>query len=174
MSMRKQFQYLSNAGTRITAATACLFAALLALHAPSEVHSQNIIWVHDGINLPAHRLRGQSFAEEHLKAGVLKFYVSVCTFPAADKKKIRRYEIRKTLYAASGVIVMANLCNDILPNASQQEAFVAGYNARMDMKIGQELGREWKEVIEKQVEIQRRRHPKGTLQAGDIESETPY
>jgi hypothetical protein len=172
--MRKQFQYYYSACTRMRAAAAFLFAAFLALHAAGEVHAQNIIWVHDGVNLPAHRLRGQALAEEHLKAGVLKFYVSVCTFRRPDKKYIRSYEIRKSLYRASGVIVMANLCNDIIPNASQQEAFVAGYNARMDLKIGKKLGREWKEVIEKQVEIQRRRHPKGTLQAGDIEFETPY
>ena len=146
----------------------------IVMSVASAALAQNVIWVHDGQNLPEHRLRGQARAQADVKAGSEKYYVSVCTFPMADKKLIRSYEIRRELYKESRIVVMANLCNDIIPNAFQQDAFVAGYNSVMDPVIGQRLGHGWKAGIEKLVRAQLRKHPKGTLQADDIEFETPY
>lgn len=147
---------------------------VVLLSSPAISHSQGIVWVHDGQDLPQHRLRGQVRAETDLKAGVSKLYVSVCTFPMPDKKHIRSYEIRKALYKAVHVLVMADLCNDLIPNASQQNAFVTGYNGVMEAAIGKRLGPAWKAPIEKQVAMELRKHPEGTLQAGDIASDTPY
>ncbi len=148
--------------------------ALLIAFVSFPAVAQNVIYVHDGINLPAHRARGQLRAETDLKAGLEKFYVPVCTFPAADKRQIRAFEIRKALYQTSKVIMMADMCNDIVPSGSQQQAYVDGYNAVMEPAIGKRLGHEWRAVIEKQVSAVLRKHPKGNLRAGDIQFETPY
>lgn len=144
------------------------------LSVPAATCAQSFVWVHDGRNLPEHHARGQARAMEDLNSGVLKLYVPICTSPRAEKKQVRSYEIRKALYQTSRVTVMANLCNDIMPNASQQEAYVTGYNAVMDPVIVKRFGRDWKEKIEKQVVILQRKQPAGTLQAKDIAFETPY
>jgi len=139
---------------------------------PAQAHT--VVWVHDGRNLPEHRSRGQSAAASDLKAGSLKFYLPVCTFPVPEDGHIRAYEIRKALYRASGITAMDDLCNDVIPNASQQEAYVSAYNAVMNAAIVKKLGRHWKETIDQQVALQLRAHPKGKLQARDIVSDTPY
>lgn len=158
------------------ALAAIYFAAVLVscYHSPGIASSQNVLYVHDGINLPAHRLRGETRARADLKTGAVKLYVPVCTFPSEDRRPVRQYEIRKALYRDVGINVMADLCNDILPNASQQEAFVAGYNSVMDLHIAKQLGKGWEKSIDQQVRTELRRNPRGTLRAKDIEFETPY
>ena len=94
--------------------------------------------------------------------------------PLCRRKEIRRVEIRKALLKASGVAALVDRCNDILPDATRQAAFVEGYNAVMAPAIAAALGSDWQTRIEKQVETQRRRHPKGKLRASDIASDTPY
>lgn len=149
-------------------------AVFFAAYHPGTVHSQNILWIKDFSDFSVYRLRGEAVAKQDLTAGLLKFYVSICTFPPGPPKEIRTYEIRKALYLASGITVMADLCNDMLPNAFQQDAFVKGYNSVMDEAITRRLGLGWKESLEKQVAVQLRKHSKGKLRARDIEFETPY
>lgn len=159
------------------ALAATYLAAVLVscYHSPGIASSQNVIYIHDGINLPAHRSRGETRARADLETGAVKLYVPVCTFPSEDRRPaVRQYEIRKALYRNVGINVMADLCNDILPNASQQEAFVAGYNSVMDLHIVKQLGKGWKKSIDQQVRFELRRNPRGTLRAEDIEFETPY
>jgi hypothetical protein len=147
---------------------------LTSTHTPGVDRAQNIVWIKDMRDLPGHQLRGEALAKRDLKAGQLNFYISICTFPAAFPETIRAYEIRQSLYRSSGITVKANLCNDVIPNAVQQEAFVAGYNAVMGMAIATQLGAGWEESLEKQVSVQQRKHPKGKLRAQDIDFETPY
>ncbi|SHH71951.1 hypothetical protein SAMN05428948_5099 [Massilia sp. CF038] len=88
--------------------------------------------------------------------------------------EVRQFELRKAIYGASGIKVMADLCNDIVPNGEQQEAYVAGYNAVMDPAIAKRLGQTWKISLEKQVREEFKRKPQGTLRAADITFEAPY
>jgi hypothetical protein len=169
-----QFQDRGGAGTRLTMAAIFFTAALVAIQVSNVASAQGIVWVTDGYAVTAHRARGQASANADLKAGALKFYVSVCTFPKPRQRNIRMFEIRKALYGAANITVMADLCNDLIPNASQQEAYVAGYNAVMDLAIAKRLGQGWKLLLEKQVAEQLRKRPKGTLKAEDIAFETPY
>lgn len=155
-----------------TAAYAC--AIVLGFHWHTPARSQGIIWLHDVRNLSEHRLRGQSTAQQDLKSGTLKFYLPVCTFPAAGQQAIRRFEIQKSLYKAAGITVLADLCNDLILESARQEAFVAGYNAVMDKAIAAKLGLAWKETLEQQVRSQQRKHPLGSLRAEDIGFDTPY
>ena len=148
-------------------------AAMAVLFAPAMTRSQGVVWVQDGYRLPEHRARGQARAEADIKRGLLKLYVPICTFPRADKKEIRRFEIRRAIMKASNITVMADLCNDILPDGVRQEAFVQGYNVTMDREFSRRLGRDWKALIERQVADQLRKHPKGTLRADDADFETP-
>jgi hypothetical protein len=87
---------------------------------------------------------------------------------------MRLYEIRKALYRASGITPMADLCNDIIPNGVQQEAFVDGYNSVMELAIAKRLGTDWKKAIDRQASAELKKHPRGTLRPADIEFETPY
>jgi len=172
--MKAWFHFGSGAGTRIWLVVASFATIIVASFAPNIARSQNVVWIKDGYNFPEHRLRGQTRAEADLEAGVSKFYVPICTFPSSDQREVRRYEIRKNLYSAANIIVMADLCNDVLPNASQQDAFVKGYNAVMDAAIAKRFGNGWKELIEKRVEVQLQKHPKGRLRANEINFETSY
>ena len=173
--MKMQFSDARRPALDVALAATCLAAVLVSsYHSPGIASSQNVIYVHDGINLPAHRLRGETRARADLKTGAVKLYVPVCTFPPADPRPVRQFEIRKALYRDVGINVMADLCNDILPNASQQEAFVAGYNSVMGLHIVKQLGKGWKESIDQQLKVEIRRNPRGTLRAEDIEFETPY
>jgi len=160
--------------TPVSAVTYFAAVLLSCCHAPGIAASQTVVYVHDGLNLAGHRLRGETLAKADLKAGTLKVYVPVCTFPLSARTHVRQYEIRKALYGTSGIKVMADLCNDIVPNGSQQEAFVAGYNSVMDLAITSKLGPEWKKSVDRQVRAELKRNPRGTLQAKDITSETPY
>jgi hypothetical protein len=156
-------------GTKVAAA--CQIAAAIGILAMAPAHAQNIVWVHDGNDTD--RTRGQATAQADLRAGIKKFYFPVCAFPVADHNEIRRFEIRRTLLKASGIAALVDRCNDVLPDATRQTAFVEGYNAVMNPAIAATLGSDWRARIETQAETQRRRHPKGELRAGDIESETP-
>lgn len=155
-------------------AAAYVCAIVLGFYMHTPVCSQGVVWLHDVRNLPEHRLRGESAARQDLKSGALKFYLPVCTFPAAGQQGIRRFEIQKTRYRASGIIVMADLCNDLILESARQAAFVAGYNAVMDTAIADKLGPAWKETLEQQVRSQHRKHPLGRLQREDIGFDTPY
>lgn len=154
--------------------SAGLLAAITACLVSATVHAQTVVWVHDGRNLPVYRARGHAAAQTDLKAGNLKFYLPVCTFPAADDDAIRAYGIRKALYKAAGVTAMADVCNDLVPDAAQQEAFVAGYNAVMHAAIVKKLGSAWQASIDKQVKVQLRKRPAGTFQARDSGFDPPY
>lgn len=156
----------------LTAAYA--WAIVLGFQVPAPARSQGVLWLHDVRNLPEHRLRGQSTAQQDLKSGTLKFYLPVCTFPAAEQQAIRRFEIQKSVYRAAGVTVLADLCNDLILSSARQEAFVAGYNAVMDKAIAAKLGLAWKETLEQQVRSQQRKHPLGSLKADDIGFDTPH
>jgi hypothetical protein len=159
---------------RFSFQVALLMAALVTVSVPGGVRAQGVVYVHDGKNLPQHRVRGQAYAERDLKAGKTKFYVQICTFPPPERKEIRSFEIRQALYKASGITVMADLCNDIVPNGLQQSAFVEGYNAVMGAAITKRMGTAWQDGLEKQVLAELKKHPSGKLKASDIDFETPY
>ena len=63
---------------------------------------------------------------------------------------------------------IANLCNDIVLNGVQQEAFVVGYNSVMDAAIVKLLGREWKKTMNRKVSIELKKNPHGALRGKDI------
>lgn len=173
--MTMEFFCAGRPASDVALAATYLAAVLVTFyHAPGIAASQNVIYVNDGFNTSAHRVRGETRAKADLNAGALKLYVPVCTFPSSDPTQVRRYEIRKALYGASGIKVMADLCNDLIPNASQQEAFVAGYNAVMELAIAKQLGQGWKKSIDQKVVVEFKRKPRGALRAGDIEFETAY
>lgn len=172
--MTDQVRNTSKAPRRIAFAVTSLTVALLCFPIAGFASAHGVVWVYDAAGPSRHRLRGKAFAEAHLHTGRLNLYVPICTFTKPDPKDIRRYEIRKALYEASGVHVMANLCNDIMPNGSQQEAFVAGYNSVMEPAIERRPGLGWKKAIEKEVGAQLILRPKGKLRPEDIWFETPY
>lgn len=173
--MKSQYRNLRRLAMRPFLSAMCVAAVLLgSYHAPGIAASPTVVYVHVGLDLAAHRSKGEMLAKADLKAGSLKMYVPVCTFALENRTHIREYEIRKALYGASGVKVMADLCNDIAPNGSQQEAFVAGYNSVMDSAIADKLGRGWKESVDRQVSAELKRKPRGMLRAEDIASEAPY
>ena len=147
---------------------------LSCCHVPGIAASQTVVYVHDGLHLAVHRSRGEMLAKADLKAGALKLYVPVCTFAPRNLTHVRQFEIRKALYGASGIKAMADLCNDIMPNSSQQEAFVAGYNLVMELAITNQLGEGWKKSFDRQGIAELKRNPRGTLKANDIMFETPY
>lgn len=122
-------------------------AVMAVLFAPTMTRSQSVLWVQDGYRLPEYRARGQARAEADIKLGRLKLYVPICTFPRADQKEIRRFEIRRALLKASNITVIADLCNDILPEGVRQEAFVEGYNVIMNREFRRRLGPDWKAAI---------------------------
>ena len=158
---------------RVSLRLVAMSAAMVVLYAPAMTRSQGVVWVQDGYRLPEHRARGQARAEADIKLGRLKLYVPLCTFPRADKKAIRRFEIRRDLLKASNITVIADLCNDIVPDGVRQEAFVEGYNAIMNREFSRRLGPDWKAVVDRQVADQLRKHPQGALRAGDADVETP-
>lgn len=158
----------------ILAATYVAAVLLSCGHVHGVAASETVVYVHDGLNLAAHRSRGEMLAKADLKAGTLKMYVPVCTFPPRNRTQVRKYEIRKTLYGASGIKVMADLCNDIVPNGAQQEAFVSGYNSVMDLAITNKLGLGWKQSFDRKISAELKRNPRARLQAEDITVETPY
>jgi hypothetical protein len=159
-------------GTKLAAAF--LIVSGVGMLALAPAYAQHVVWVHDGNDASAHRTRGQATAHANLKAGTKKFYFPVCTFPVADRTEIRRFEIRKALLHAAGIAALADRCNDIVPDATRQAAFVEGYNAVMAPAIAATLGPDWQASIEKKVETQRRQRPKGKLRSGDIDSDTSY
>lgn len=173
--MNMKFQNMGRRTTSQALAAAYVAAVVLSCcHVPGIAASETVVYLHNGLNLAAHRSRGEMLAKADLKAGTLKVYVPVCTFAPKYRVQVRQFEIRKTLYGASGIKAMADLCNDIVPNGSQQEAFVAGYNSVMDLAITNKLGRGWGKSFNRRVSAELKRNPRGTLQAEDIRFETPY